>query len=316
MRPVYLSDVAYAVGELRETVEEAAARGALFSSAAALRDSGFEWHHYCGPATTSYDLARRAVAGLAGDPAAVDAIAYACCIPANANVGDPRAFAETGDVKPLMDYPASRLQADLGMDRAIVLGITQQACTGMFGAIRVARALLCAEPELRRIVCLTADRFPEGARYEQAYNLISDGAAACVVTAEPSPLRVVGCHHITNGAMATASDDETVGQYFGYSRRLVDEALARAGLALGEIDWILPQNVNATAVKVLARLLRCDPERLYLPSLATVGHMISGDNLVNLAHLLRSGRLERGDRILLFLAGYGLNYQSLILERE
>lgn len=316
MRPIYLTQLAIALGERAETVAEAGARGALSSSAAALREAGFERHHVCAPDTTAYDLARAAVERLAVAPETIDAILYASCLPKNGNIGDEATFAATRDVKHLMDYPASHLQADFGMAHAAVIGLTQQACTGMFGAVRLARALLVAEPEMRRILCLTADRFPAGATYEQAYNVISDGAAACLVAAEPRGFRLLACHAITNGAMAAASDDETVGAYFGYSHRIILETLERAGLKLSDVAWIVPQNINLKAIQILARLLRVETDRFYLPTLPDIGHMISGDNIANLKHLAESGRLNPGDRVLLFLAGYGLNWQCMILEAQ
>ena len=112
------------------------------------------------------------------------------------------------DVKELMDFPASRLQAEFGLSRAIVVGLHQQACTGMPGSLRVAGALLSTEPGWRRVLCVTADRFPPGAWYEQAYNLISDGGAACVVGRDPAPFRLLTVHQITNGGLAMAGDDE------------------------------------------------------------------------------------------------------------
>ena len=42
--------------------------------------------------------------------------------------------------------------------------------------------------------------------------------------------------------------------------------------------------------------------------------MISADNVVNLAHLVASGKLRPGQRVALVMAGFGLNWQCLILE--
>ncbi len=314
MRQVYLTRLAYALGDEAESVAQADERASLTSSATALREAGFEQHHICRPGTTAYALARQAVENLGAPLERVDALIYACCIPKNGNIGDEAQFRATRDVKYLMDYPASHLQAALGMHRAIVIGLTQQACTGMFGAVRLARALLLAEPVMHQVLCLTADRFPEGAYYEQAYNLISDGAAACLVSTESEGFRLLACHALTNGAMAVATDDETVAAYFGYSHRIIQETLAKADLTLTDIDWIVPQNLNRKAIQILARLLRYEYERFYAPTLAQVGHMISGDNMVNLQHLAESGRLHPGQRVLLFLAGYGLNWQCMVLE--
>src|SRR5207244_2442363 len=98
------------------------------------------------------------------------------------------------------------------------IGLNQQACTGMLGSLRLARMLLLTEPEMQRILCVTADRFPEGAFYEQSYNLISDGAAACVVSAEPTGFRWIAGHAITNGAMAMVSAETTSSISNGWPR--------------------------------------------------------------------------------------------------
>lgn len=75
-----------------------------------------------------------------------------------------------------MDFPASHLHADFGLHRAIVVGLHQQACTGMLGALHLARLMLRSEPETARVLCVTADRFPSDALYEQSYNLIGEKA--------------------------------------------------------------------------------------------------------------------------------------------
>lgn len=54
---------------------------------------------------------------------------------------------------------------------------------------------------MAKILCITADRFPEGSLYEQSYSLISDGASACIVSTQPIPegFRYIEHHAITNG---------------------------------------------------------------------------------------------------------------------
>jgi 3-oxoacyl-[acyl-carrier-protein] synthase-3 len=318
MRDAYLDHLSFALGDSVRTVEQTAALGLLRSSVAALRDAGFSSHCIASPGTTAYDLALRAVAPLRGRLSGIDAIIYATTLPCNGNVGDERRFRDTGDVKYLMDFPASHLQADLELTGAQVIGLNQQACTGFLGAVRVAHCLLAGEPGLSRVLCITADRFPRGALYEQAYNLISDGAAACIVQREPEPtsFRMLASHAITNGAMSFAGDDETMGLFFTYTHRLVQETLAKARLGMNDVRWLVTQNTNNAAWRVLSSLLRIDFERVCFPTLGDVGHMISGDNVVNLMNMLDRGLVARGDKLMLVMAGYGLNWQSVVLEKE
>ena len=314
MAEVYLSHLASALGSNVEDLETAAGRGRLLSPVTALREAGFELHHFCAEGEDASALAFRCFAASGIEPARVDCIVYAHCLPQNGNVAPAKHFLASRDVKHLMDFPASRLQAEFGMTRAFVVGVSQQACTGMLGSVRLARSLLCAEPDLEAILCITADRFPPGAFYEQAYNLISDGAAACLVSREPGGYRYIASQHVTNGALAQASDDQTVGSYFTCVHDVVQATLARAGLAMRDVDWVVPQNTNEKAWQVLSHLLDVSVERAFLGPMAEHGHVISADNVMNLAALASSGRLARGDRVLTFMAGFGSNWQCLLLE--
>jgi len=312
---VFIDRLSFALGDETNTVEEAVEKGRTVSTAAALKEAGFKRHHVCRPGTTAYHLARRAVEGIREDLGDVGAIIYSTCVPINGNIGEERRFQETRDVKYLMDFPASHLQSDFGLDRAWVIGLNQQACTGMLGSLRLAGGLLASEPEVGRVLCVTSDRFPDGALYEQSYNLISDGAAACIVSFSPGGFRLHTCHGITNGAMAHASDEETVGNYFSYAHRVIQETLGKGGLKMQDISWIVPQNMNLKAWQILSRLLKFDVQRVYFPTLEEVAHVISGDNLINLKRLGEEGKVGPGERVLLFMAGYGLNWQCTILEK-
>ncbi|MFG2631685.1 3-oxoacyl-[acyl-carrier-protein] synthase III C-terminal domain-containing protein [Streptomyces sp. NPDC048473] len=317
MSDVSVTDISYSLGVERYALEESSAAGRLQSGASDLVAAGFRWHYLCGPKESAYDLAKDAVRELPMETG-VDAIVYSTCLPQNGNVGDSDAWEATKDVKHLMDFPASRLQADFNLGSPAVFGLNQQGCTGMLGSLRLAWALLAAEPGWQRVLCLSADRFPDGALYEQSYNLISDGAAACVVTsqAQPGGLRLVTAHQITNGGLHAASNDETVGTFFSYVPRLVRETLERAGLTADEIAWVVPQNTNRLAWKIAARMLRIDQDRVWQSTLPDIGHAISADNVINLKALLGSGRVTPGQYILLVMAGHGLNWQAVILKAE
>lgn len=314
MTDVYVDHLAFALGRWRYSVEQSVQAGRTHSPAEAFVASGFRFHHVCGEDETSYDLARTAAVSLGPALEGVDAIVYATAIPANANLAGPERFEASGDVKDLMDFPVSRLQRDLGLGSAFVVGVGQQACTSMLGSLRIAHGLIAGDPGVSRVLCVSADRFPPGASYEQAYSLVSDGAAACIVSRDPAAYRLVAAHQITNGAMVDADDDETVGAFFAYTARLVGELMAKAGGQAGDIDWVVPQNTDARAWLILCRLLRIDPARVWCPSLPDVAHVISADNVINLAALDRHG-VASGQRLLLTMAGYGMNWQGVVLEK-
>lgn len=316
MKPVYIHNLAYQLGDQRISVADSFKAKRLFTESQQFLEAGFEYHRISSPEKSAYDLAVGAVSQIKhvlNDN--IDSIIYATCLPLNGNIGSQDRFKETRDVKYLMDYPASHLQADFGLDKAAVIGLNQQACTSMLGSLRLAKALISSESDQKRILCVTSDRFPEGAHYEQAYNVISDGAAACIVSDQEQGYRIIATHALTNGALAQASDDETVGSYFSYTHRLLTELFEKSGVSMAQIDWIIPQNTNVNAWLILSRLLGTDYEKVYFKSIKEVGHIISSDNIVNLAQIEQEGLVKSGQKLLLFMAGFGLNWQAVILEK-
>jgi len=313
MTSAFVAGLGFALGSRRYSVEESVEAGRTRTPAEPFLASGFCHHHVCAAEESAYDLALAATRAVGDELGHLDAIVYATCIPANANIAEPGRFRASTDVKDLMDFPASRLQTDLGQPDAFVVGVGQQACTSMLGGVRLAAGLIATDPSVDRVLCVSADRFPPGARYEQAYSLVSDGAAACIVSRATAAYRLVAAHQITNGALVSADDDETVGAYFGYTCRLVRELLAKAGLRPADVDWVVPQNTDAKAWRIVGRLLGIDEDRIWCPSLPEVGHVISADNIINLAALQGRG-VQPGAHLLLTMAGYGMNWQGLLLE--
>jgi 3-oxoacyl-[acyl-carrier-protein] synthase III len=296
------------------SVEETSQRGWLSSNAAHFREAGFGMQRVCAPTTTAYELARRAVSAIRHDLDDVGAILYHSALPIN-SVLPAEGAVRPRQVRDLADFPVSQLQLDFDLGGAFVIGVSQQACTGFFGALRLARALLLAEPDLHKVLCVTSDRVPDDVSRESTYNPLADGAIACVVSRRERGFRLLDVHQISNGALSRASSDELVGSYFTYTHRLISETLAKAQLRLSDIDWIVPQNLARAAWQVMCSLLRFDQARVLFPTLAEVGHLVSGCNFVNLQEGLQRQLFRPGERLLLPVAGYGLNWQCLLLEK-
>jgi 3-oxoacyl-[acyl-carrier-protein] synthase-3 len=312
---IYVNHFSYQLGSDFVSLEESEKRGRLLAAVEDFKAAGFSHHRVSSDDESAYDLARGAVTQIKDHLTETTSIIYATCLPLNGNIGSYQEFVNTKDVKHLMDYPASHLQADFNLEDAAVIGLNQQACTSMLGSLRLARALLMAEDDMKQILCVTADRFPKNAIYEQAYNLISDGAAACVVSRKAEGYKILATHAITNGALAQASDNETVGCYFSYTHRLLTEIMEKANMSFANLSWVVPQNTNVNAWSVLSSLLGIDREKVFFDSIKTVGHIISSDNMVNLIELEKTGRIKSGDTLLLLMAGFGLNWQAVLLEK-
>ncbi|HEU4994879.1 MAG TPA: 3-oxoacyl-[acyl-carrier-protein] synthase III C-terminal domain-containing protein [Gemmatimonadaceae bacterium] len=317
-----ISAISYAVPAESRSVRELAAAGSLESDAVLLERFGFE---RVGVAVeeTPYDLALAAASDLLRDhhidPSSIDALLYA---------GAPGAlaFAKPRDAltaaRALCDtrrfeFAATRLQFDLSLDNATVLGLDQLACTAILGAVRMARALCIAEG-LERVLCVSSEFYPAAAGREAITNGTSDAACAVLVERNANRNRVVGGVSVTKGFYwsgdRASMRDEIMASYFPTAARVMHRTIASAGWDKAAVNWIMPHNVSATSWDILLRLAGLPNARLWNRNIARIGHTLSGDNFINLRDALDGGAVRAGDKVLVFSYGYGAHWTGLALE--
>jgi 3-oxoacyl-[acyl-carrier-protein] synthase-3 len=212
-------------------------------------------------------------------------------------------------------YASGWLQEELGLHQAQVLAVAQQGCVSMFSALRLARALLLAEPGLRHALCVGVDVLPSTAPREILYNLISDAACAVVVSRDCPRDRWAGYHQISRGYYwdPLARQAEILASYFPTSRLVIQELLAQQELRPADIDLVVPTGVSRPSWDILLRLVGIPSERLYR-GVDSFGHTIIADSFLLLQDLRRRGEVPLGSRLLLFSYGFGSSWCGLLLE--
>jgi 3-oxoacyl-[acyl-carrier-protein] synthase-3 len=220
------------------------------------------------------------------------------------------------DLMDFFKYPVSQLQSELDLANASVAGIDQQGCAAIFSGVRLARATLLAEPDVRTVLCVSADRLPPGSSREVVYNLVSDGACAMLLRRDASRNRIVATHQVTKGAFwdAGSLENEIIAAYFPTARTVIEDTLRKAGVTLRDIAWVIPHNVSLRSWEILLGLIGCPREKLFSANIGRVGHTIAADNFINLRDATDAGLIRKGDRLLLFTFGYGLNWSCMVLE--
>lgn len=318
-----MSELRYHLPRGRRTLAELHTDGLLSGSPETLAAFGFEQVRVTN-GETHLDMAlaaAREVLDLSGtEPEEVGALLYATALTTSATMASTRA-AERGAVLRLdsvaecFQYPAGCLQAELELTRAAVVGVDQQGCASLMAAMRLGRALLAVEPELGKVLCVSSDVFPAGAPRDLVYNVVSDGACA-VLLERGARNRILSCAQVTKGAYwdAAAVEHEVIAAYFPTARNLIASALSRAGLGLDDIALVIPHNVSRRSWDILRGLLRLPEDRLYSDNIARVGHTIASDNIINLRDAIDGGRVNPGDKLLLFTFGYGLNWAAMVVE--
>jgi 3-oxoacyl-[acyl-carrier-protein] synthase-3 len=315
-----IGGVSYALPAATRSVRELAAAGALESDPEVLERFGFNRVRVAID-ETPYELAHRAAGDLLCeqgiDPASIDALIYGGA-PGALAFARPAEAAKRANAlcdARRFEYPATRLQFELGLTNATVIGLDQFACTTLFAAVRVARAL-CAAEQLERVLCVSSEFYPANAGREAITNCTSDAACALLVERTGFRNRIVGSATTTKGYYweAESMRDEVVASYFPTAVHVIRRAIADARWQPADVDWIIPHNVSAKSWEILSRLAALPRARFWGDNIPRIGHTLAGDNFINLRDALDSGAITPGDRVLLFAYGYGAHWTGLAIE--
>ena len=87
----------------------------------------------------------------------------------------------------------------------------------------------------------------------------------------------------------------------------VEKVLERAKLSLSDIDYIVPHQANDRILQASAKRLGIDPEKM-LSNIAETGNTSSASVPICLDQYARSGRIQRGQTLILTGFGGGLTY--------
>ena len=314
-----ISGIAYALPARRRSLSELARLGQLESDASLLRQFGFDGV-FVAEEESPYSLALAAASAVLARESvpleSVDLLLYCGT--------SSLAFASRGTATDVacrlgttqrFQYPAGRLQYDLGLERASAIALDQLACTSLFAAVRLARAAIAAG-DARRVLCVSAEFFPECAGREAIFNVTGDAGCAVIVDGVAQRNRILASAERTKGYYwdADALRNEIVASYFPTAKHVIDETLHRAGWAPNDVAWVIPHNVSVRSWEILLGLAGIPRARLWDRNVARIGHTLAGDNFINLRDAIDDGSVRPGDRLLLFSYGYGAHWTALAVE--
>jgi len=206
-------------------------------------------------------------------------------------------------------------------------------------ALRVARDLLRAEPELSNVLVVAAcresyllDYTNERSRF--MFNF-GDGAVAGLLVGDSARNELLGSHAITNGAyslqvkvpgggsidpdgyryldvadpasMKDGLDQESLPNFVAAA----SGALERSGLGIDDVTFVCPLHTKRSMFEALLSELQIREDRaVYLED---TGHMSGVDSLLGLDRAVRDGRVSDGDVVLLLAAGTGYTWAATVV---
>jgi len=94
--------------------------------------------------------------------------------------------------------------------------------------------------------------------------------------------------------------------------RVVDETLEANGLSKQDLDWLIPHQANLRIIQATAKRLDMPMDRVII-TVDKHGNTSSGSVPLALDYAVRSGKVQRGQRLLLEAFGGGFTWGSALL---
>lgn len=231
------------------------------------------------------------------------------------------------------------IQHELGLE-GIPCYTIQASCLSFLVALHNAAALVAAGA-YRRVLVVSAERGSHGRNMAEPESaaLLGDGAAAAVL--EPTPrdegsallgwrmgtwpngaslteVRGQGQRFHPNDPAARPEDNlftmDGPGVYkmaLRHVRPLVQALLKNHGLNPADVDWVVPHQASGPGLDMLPRL--GFPAERTINIIGQFGNCVAASIPMALAHLAASGRVRRGQRVLLLGTGAGFSVGGALL---
>lgn len=243
-------------------------------------------------------------------------------------------------ITPDMQFPATAcvVQSRLGARAAVCFDVSA-ACAGFVYALSVAQQFVAREV-YRNALVIGAETLSCVTDWKDRNTcvLFGDGAAAVVVS-EVKSGGILATHLGSDGAKAGLLHIPGGGSRKPASHRTIDErqhfikmegnevfklavtimadaaenALKKAGLSCADVDVVIPHQANMRIISAVAKKLKVPEEKFYL-NIERYGNMSSASCATALCEAVRSGRVRKGDIVLLVTFGAGLVWGAAVIK--
>ena len=298
---------------------ELAQRGIETSDAWIVERTGIRARHFAEPHVAASDLAlqaaRHALEAAGRAASDIDLIIVATSTP-------DMVFPST----------ACLLQHKLGVHGCAAFDV-QAVCSGFVYALTIADSMIKSGAANKALV-VGAEVFSRILDFNDRTTcvLFGDGAGAVVLEASDTPgllateLHADGSHAGILCTPGTVSGGQVLGDpllkmdgqaVFKLAVRVLEEAaravLAKAGRTEADIDWLIPHQANIRIMQGTAKKLRLPLEKLVV-TVDAHGNTSAASIPLALDHAVRTGRVRRGDTLMLEGVGGGFTWGAVLLE--
>ena len=234
---------------------------------------------------------------------------------------------------------AANVRKRLGIDSCVAFDVNA-ACTGFIYGLCVARGLM-ETMGYRAALVIGGEALSRLVDWEDRSTcvLFGDGAGAAVLRADAAHGAFLAAHlegeTDEKGVLSTAPlykknpfsapKAEGPGHFIAMSGqavfrfavnamcRSVKKVLEKAGIGAEDVTWVVPHQANIRIIEFAIKKLGIPRER-YMINLERYGNTSAASVPLALDELFRSGKMKRGDKVVLTAFGGGLTAGALLFE--
>jgi 3-oxoacyl-[acyl-carrier-protein] synthase-3 len=241
-----------------------------------------------------------------------------------------------GTTTPDIIFPATAclIQDRLGANGCMAFDVNA-ACSGFMYALGIANNFI-RTGQVKRALVMGAETLTRMVDWDdrQTCVLFGDGAGAVVLEAADEPGILATCLHADGGykdllynpvgVSVGFKDEKNHGVRITMKGRevfkvavktfdaLVGETLAAAGMQETDVDWLIPHQANLRIIEATAKRLGISMERVIV-TVDKHANTSSGSVPLALDAAVRSGKVKRGQNLLLEAFGGGFTWASAMI---
>ena len=244
-------------------------------------------------------------------------------------------------ITPDMPFPSTAcyVQRLIGAQHAFCLDI-QAACSGFIYALELARNAI-ATGQVDTALIIGSEKLTSVVDWQdrQTCVLFGDAAGAAILSARGAPRgirstvlgadgRLAELLMLPGGGSRNPTSPETIAKRLHYMKmsgrevfkhavtkmiEVAQAAIAKAGLTIDDVDLIIPHQANLRIIEAIGHRLGAPTEKYFI-NIEKYGNISAASIAVALDEAVRSGRVKKGNTIVLVAFGGGFTWGSAVLE--
>ena len=244
-------------------------------------------------------------------------------------------------ITPDMHFPSTSclIQQLIGASNAICFDIGA-ACSGFVYAMEVAQRFLLTGPYKNALI-VGAEKISSITDWQDRNTcvLFGDGAGAAVLTLREGSHGILNTFLASDGSAAEllylpGGGSKIPPTVHSVANRLhylkmqgkevfksavttmgmaAEEVLERAKIKKEDVAWLIPHQANRRIISAIAKRLGIPEEKVYV-NVDRYGNMSAASTAVGLDEMARSGKLRKGDIVLMVVFGSGLTWASCVIK--